>query len=38
MHRRIRLAKKGYVPTVEMTNAYVTFLDGDGASMRVSLR
>ena len=32
------LGGKGYVPTVEMTNAYVTFLDGDGASMRVSLR
>jgi hypothetical protein len=23
---------------VEMTNAFVTFVDGDGASMRVSLR
>jgi hypothetical protein len=32
------LGGKGYAPAVEMTNAYVTFLDGDGASMRVSLR
>ncbi len=32
------LGGKGYVPAVEMTNAYVTFVDGDGASMRVSLR
>jgi hypothetical protein len=32
------LGGKGYAPAVEMTSAYVTFLDGDGASMRVSLR
>ena len=32
------LGGKGYAPSVEMTNAYVTFVDGDGASMRVSLR
>ena len=32
------LGGKGYAPAVEMTNAYVTFVDGDGASMRVSLR
>jgi hypothetical protein len=32
------LGGKGYDPRVEMTNAYVTFVDGDGASMRVSLR
>jgi hypothetical protein len=32
------LGGKGYVPAVEMTNAYVRFVDGDGASMRVSLR
>jgi hypothetical protein len=32
------LGGKGYVPSVEMTNAYVAFVDGDGASMRVSLR
>jgi hypothetical protein len=32
------LGGKGYDPMVEMTNAYVTFVDGDGASMRVSLR
>ena len=32
------LGGRGYAPAVEMTNAYVTFLDGDGASMRVSLR
>jgi hypothetical protein len=32
------LGGKDYSPSVEMTNAYVTFMDGDGASMRVSLR
>ena len=32
------LGGKGYAPEVEMTSAYVTFADGDGASMRVSLR
>ena len=32
------LGGKGYDPMVEMTNAFVTFVDGDGASMRVSLR
>ncbi len=32
------LGGKGYVPAVEMTSAYVTFIDADGASMRVSLR
>jgi hypothetical protein len=32
------LGGRGYIPAVEMTSAYVTFVDGDGASMRVSLR
>jgi hypothetical protein len=32
------LAGRGYTPMVVMTNAYVTFLDGEGASMRVALR
>jgi hypothetical protein len=32
------LGGKGYAPDVEMTSAYVTFVDGDGTSMRVSLR
>jgi hypothetical protein len=32
------LAGRGYTPMVVMTNAYITFLDGEGASMRVALR
>jgi hypothetical protein len=32
------LAGRGYTPMVVMTSAYVTYLDGDGASMRVALR
>jgi hypothetical protein len=32
------LGGKGYEPSVEMTSAYVAYVDGDGASMRVALR
>jgi hypothetical protein len=32
------LGGKGYAPSVEMTSAYVSYVDGDGASMRVALR
>ncbi len=32
------LAGNGYTPMVVMTNTYITFLDGEGASMRVALR
>jgi hypothetical protein len=32
------LGGKRYAPAVEMTSAYVTFADADGASIRVSLR
>ena len=34
----IPLAGKENMARVEMTNSFVTFVDGDGASMRVSLR
>ena len=34
----VPLGGKEYVPGVEMTNAYVTYQDGDGAAMRVGLR
>jgi hypothetical protein len=34
----VALGGKGYAPSVEMTNAYVSYVDGDGASMRVALR
>src|SRR5882762_9364182 len=34
----VPLAGKGYAGQVEMTNSFVSFLDADGASMRVSLR
>ncbi len=32
------LGGKGYEPSVEMTSAYVSYIDGDGASVRVALR
>lgn len=34
----IPLRGRGYVPAVEMTNKFVTFIDGDGANMRIALR
>jgi hypothetical protein len=32
------LGGKGYEPSVEMTSSYVSYVDGDGASVRVTLR
>jgi hypothetical protein len=32
------LGGKGYEPSVEMTSSYVSYVDGDGASVRVALR
>ncbi|CAN5576026.1 hypothetical protein BH10ACI4_BH10ACI4_31860 [soil metagenome] len=34
----VPLGGKGYVPQTEMTSAFVSFLDADGSSLRVSLR
>lgn len=34
----VPLRGRGYVPLVEMSNASVSFIDGDGANMRIALR